>query len=581
MKGDMTINIKNMDYRIAVIADKFDLKFVEQYLKDMVNYGSISASLDADFNSTGNFINIDKVTNKGLLVINDFHFGKSPEDDYVSFDKLSLTIIEISPGNHIYIYDSISLSHPYFKYERYDYLDNIQTMFGINGANISAAKSDKEKFNLILEIADYMKVLSRNFFKSDYRINCFSISNGIVKFNDYSISEKFSIEANPLFIVADSINKNHKRVNISLKSGILPYGNFSVNLSINPKDSTDFDLQYNIQKLPAAMFNPYVITYTSFPIDRGTIELSGTWNVRNGLIQSENHLVIIDPRVIKRHKNEDLKWIPVPMIMSFIRERGNVIDYEIPITGNLNEPEFHLNDVLFDVIKNIFVKPATIPYRIHIKNVETEIEKSLTVKWEMLSCSLHPKQERFIKKMADYLIDNPDATIDVYPQQFAIKEKEYLLFFEAKKKYYLTINNVDAQSFSKTDSLKVVKMSVKDSLFVLYIDEHINGNGLFTIQEKCNYYTGTTFINSQYKKLNRDREDVFLEHFKKKEVDSRVRILSGENNIPYNGFSFYKILYKGELPESLIKAHNQMNELNDEGPRKTFENDRRKNKNIP
>ena len=30
------------------------------------------------------------------------------------------------------------------------------------------------------------------------------------------------------------------------------------------------------------MFNPYLITYTSFPLDRGTIELNGTWNVRNG-----------------------------------------------------------------------------------------------------------------------------------------------------------------------------------------------------------------------------------------------------------------------------------------------------------
>ena len=96
-----------------------------------------------------------------------------------------------------------------------------------------------------------------------------------VKFNDYSISEKFALELNPLNVIADSIDKNHNRVNVSLKSDIKPYGNISVALSINPKDSSDFDLQYHFQKLPVSMFNPYIISSTSFTLDRGTLEFKG------------------------------------------------------------------------------------------------------------------------------------------------------------------------------------------------------------------------------------------------------------------------------------------------------------------
>ena len=162
-----------------------------------------------------------------------------------------------------------------------------------------------------------------------------------------ALTEKFSTEANPLYIIADSVNKNRKRVEVSFKSRIQPYGNVSVTLSINPKDSGDFDVQYHLQSLPVSMFNPYLITYTSFPLDGGTIELNGTWKVRNGIINSDNHLLVIDPRVTKRLRNKDTKWIPSPLIMSFIRERGNVIDYEIPITGNLKNPKFHLHDVIF------------------------------------------------------------------------------------------------------------------------------------------------------------------------------------------------------------------------------------------
>jgi hypothetical protein len=58
-------------------------------------------------------------------------------------------------------------------------------------------------------------------------------------------------------------------------------------------------------------------------------------------------------------------------------------------------------------------------------------------------------------------------------------------------------------------------------------------------------------------------------------VDNRVNILKGENVVPYNGFSFYRIEYKGEFPESLIKAYNQLNEYNNEAPRKKFEQERK------
>ena len=69
-------------------------------------------------------------------------------------------------------------------------------------------------------------------------------------------------------------------MNVFLKSGIQPYGNMNVVVSINPKDTSDFDLHVNVQKLPATLFNPYLITQSSFPLDRGTIELKAEWKYK-------------------------------------------------------------------------------------------------------------------------------------------------------------------------------------------------------------------------------------------------------------------------------------------------------------
>ena len=266
--------------------------------------------------------------------------------------------------------------------------------------------------------------------------------------------------------------------------------------------------------------------------------------------------------------------------MSFIRERGNVIDYEIPITGNLKDPKFRLHDVIFDILGNIFVKPATIPYRAEVKYLENTIDKSISLQWEMRHSEQLPDQEKFVNKMVDFLNHNPEASIAVYPIQYAEKEKEYIGFFEAKKKYFLLSKDKNAQFLNKEDSLKVDKMSALDSLFVHYLNKQVNDTMLFTVQAKCIKFIGSSFINDKFKLLNEERERSFILPFKKKNVENRVKIYPGENEIPYNGFSFYKIVYKGEFPESLLKAYHEINELNKVAPRKRFEKEREKNNTL-
>jgi len=577
MKGNFIINLKNLDFRLAVVAEKFDLDIIEQYMRELTNFGYFTGNIDADLKVKGNFKTAENVSFSGPFAINDLHTGEKPGDDYASFRKLTLAIIELSPRKHKYLFDSVSLNNPYFKYERYDYLDNLTRMF-VSDESINAVESQGGKFNLVLEIGNYIKRLSQNFFRSNYKINRLAIYSGDLEFSDYSMSEKFNIHLNPLDVLADSITKNKSRVGVSIKTGIKPYGNATILISINPNDSSDFDLNYTLQKLPVAMFNPYLIQFTSFPVDRGTLSANGTWNVRNGNIKSNNHIVLIDPRLTKREQTKDIKRLPMRLIMALTRERGNVIDYEVPISGDLKDPKFHLRDVIVDILGNIFVKPATTPYRMEVKSTETEIEKSLTLKWEMRGSSLTKQQENFIERMADFLHKNPQATITVSPQQFSVKEKEYIMLYEAKKKYFMTTESKDEKYFSREDAETVDNMSIKDEKFVKYLNRQTADSMLFTTQDKCNRLLGATLVEAKYNQLNKEREAVFISFFKDRNVEKRIQIIANKSVIPYDGFSFYKMQYKGELPEALMKAYERMNELNDKAPRNLFQKQRKKYK---
>jgi hypothetical protein len=573
-KGDFTLNIKNLDYRLAAIVKKYDLQIIEQYLKDMSNYGHFRANMDADIKANGNLKRARAVEAKGKLAINDFHFGKSAKEDFASFERFEMNMLDLAPEGHKYRFDTISLKHPYFKYERYDNLDNIQTIFGKKGSNVKSVNASKEDhFNLIIEIADYVKKLAKNFLRSYFQVNRVEVNKADLRFSDYALTEKFEIAADPFSFEGDSIDKNKKRVVFKMKSGLKPYGHTSLVLNINPKDSSDFDLDYHMEKIPLTIFNPYLIKYTSYPLDRGTMEFKGQWHVTQGKINSRNHLILIDPRIGDRTKNKGSNWVPVPLVMALVRERGNVIDYEIPITGDLNNPKFHLWDVITDLLKNIIVKPPTTGQGLIVKKTENEIEKSITVKWEMGEVALNDDQTKFLKKVADFLKENPQAKITMDPVQYTAKEKEHILLYEAKKKYFLSEAKKKSSELTKEDSLNIVNMSVKDSGFVKHINKLAKGTLLFTVQDKSEKYVGNEIVNKKYKELVEQREKLIKQLFAENGTDTQIQFAKNKSEVPFNGYSYFKIDYKDGLPQELIEAYHKMNKLNSEPPRNKFLHD--------
>lgn len=575
IKGEFNLTLSDLDYRLAINIDSLDLDIINQYLRELVNYGVFAALLDVDMHLSGKLDNVKPQIISGNMAVSDFHFGKTTVEEYVSFEKLSLSIVEINPKERTFQLDSISLDGPFFRYELYDDLDNVQTMFGKKGSNVTEAQSNVNQFNLIIEIAELVKKLFQDFLRSDYEIGHVSLDDGHFEFADYSLSRKFLVGLIAFNAHADSVEKSRKRIELFVHSDIRPYGDLRVILSINPKDTGNFDLDYRFREIAMSSFNAYMITHTSFPIDRGILNFSGEWHVSDGAINSENHLVLLDTRVSDRVKTNDITWIPMPLVLALIDERGNSIDYEIPITGNLNDPNFHLSDVLLDLLKNIFVKPVTTPYRMEVKNVEQKLEQSLAMPWDVQQHSLTSAQEDFISEMVDFLKAEPNAQITVQPVVHEELENEIILMFEAKKLFLISAGEISAEAFSDKDSLRVVKLSIKDPAFIQFLKAQTTDKYLYPLQHQAAKMISTESLAHKLNLLNQSRRTAFLQAFEKANVSGRVNFTEALNKIPFNGFSYFDITYSGGIPDYLKEAMIKLNEFNSKNPRKEYRKIRR------
>jgi hypothetical protein len=557
LSGDFMFNMDSLDYRFSMFLRNMDLNLAEQLIKKSSPNARLTASLNIDLKAVGNANKPLNVDAQGRIEMDSFRLGNGPDLNYLSLKQMVISFRDVNPSKGKFYFDSIFMEQPQILYQRFDSLDNFRRMFR------SLIKVDT------VEAVDTINMTAK-ILNSDYYINHFLIRDANIEFNDYSIAEKFSMAFNPFNLRADSVDKQNKRMTITVKSGIKPYGSFSAYISMDPKDSKNLDLKYNFQDVSASSFNPYIVTYTSHQLDRGKIEVHGDWTLRDNNMRALNHFIVINPRTTEKVKGKETKKLPLPLIMAFIRERGSAIDYEIPITGKMDDPKFHIGDVITDMLRNILVKPPTTPYRQKVKEIEETVEKTLTVRWRMRQYSISDDQKDFMKRIAKFLEDNRDAHLTVQPVYYEEKEKENILLFEAKKKYFFQSKGSKVAPLSKNDSAKVEKMSSKDKAFISYLDSSVKNPALLTLQEKCYRFVGKEAVDKQYKRLENERKQAFVALFEKNKTSDRIEVLKPENEVPFNWFSYYRIEYKGEVPEALKEGFQKLYEYNSEPPRRKF-----------
>lgn len=104
-------------------------------------------------------------------------------------------------------------------------------------------------------------------------------------------------------------------------------------------------------------------------------------------------------------------------------------------------------------------------------------------------------------------------------------------------------------------------MSVKDSSFTKYLNKHHTPGLVFTVQEKCYDFVGKDVVDQKFSKLIKQREKVFRSYFIENGTDKRLKISNSQNIIPFNGFSYYKLSYKGKFPKDLRSIYEKAEKL--------------------
>jgi outer membrane protein OmpA-like peptidoglycan-associated protein len=131
--------------------------------------------------------------------------------------------------------------------------------------------------------------------------------------------------------------------------------------SFDPKQFTDITMAF--RNLEMTNFTPYSGKFAGRKIDSGRLSLDLQYKIQNKQLQAKNKLILEKLKLGERVESPDAIHLPLDLAIAILKDSNGVIDLDLPVTGNLDDPDFHYGRIVWKAIVNVLTKLVTAPFR--------------------------------------------------------------------------------------------------------------------------------------------------------------------------------------------------------------------------
>jgi hypothetical protein len=195
-------------------------------------------------------------------------------------------------------------------------------------------------------------------------LNTVSISRGILNFTDLSLSPNFTVSIENLGGTIKGLSSAQlARADVALEGRVDKYAPAEISGQINPLSDDAFtDITVKFHGIELTTFAPYAGKYAGYRIDKGKLSLDLHYKLSNRFLEASNHVVMDQLTLGERVDGPDVTSLPVKLAIALLKDRHGVIDLDIPVSGDLNDPKFKVMPLIIKVLVNLATKAVTAPF---------------------------------------------------------------------------------------------------------------------------------------------------------------------------------------------------------------------------
>jgi outer membrane protein OmpA-like peptidoglycan-associated protein len=132
---------------------------------------------------------------------------------------------------------------------------------------------------------------------------------------------------------------------------------------INPLTEDAFtDLVITLGGMDLTPAGPYSGKYVGYALSKGKLSLDLKYKVSQKLLEAEN-IVLVDQLTFgEKTESPDATSLPVPLVVGLLQDRQGRIEIDLPIRGDLNDPDFKYGGAVISALLNLLGKVVASPF---------------------------------------------------------------------------------------------------------------------------------------------------------------------------------------------------------------------------
>lgn len=261
--------------------------------------------------------------------------------------------------------------------EKISFAKNDLTISGVslNSPFIKAHLSKERKFNLSQIVKEdknkakteakpeTKKVASKKDDELKFSVKNFSLKNGEVDFSDASLFMPFATTISKLNGKLTDIDKKHP--SSGEFQGVVGKNGFAqITAKLFPfelKQNTDIKLDF--KNIDLVNVTPYSGQFVGYKIKKGKLNLNLNYSVTDSKLNGSNFINFDSLTLGEKVDSKDAVNLPLSLAISILSDQNNQINIDLPVEGNLDDPDFKYGGVIWAAVKKLFADITLAPFR--------------------------------------------------------------------------------------------------------------------------------------------------------------------------------------------------------------------------
>ena len=246
------------------------------------------------------------------------------------------------------------------------------------------------------------------------RIRQVRIEQGTMDFADNSVQPNFAARVEHLAGTMTGLSSDPaSHAKLDFKGRVGEFSPVTITGEVQPFSFERYaDIGLKFENISLPIFNPYSGRFAGYSIAKGKLTTDLHYLITDRKLDAKHHIVIDQLEWGEATGGKDEATLPVKFATVLLRDRNGVIDLNIPVTGTLDDPQFRIGPIIWQVIKNLIVKAVTAPFAL-LGALFSGAEEAQHVDFAAGSSVLDPATIGNLGSLAKSMVDKPGLKLDV------------------------------------------------------------------------------------------------------------------------------------------------------------------------